>query len=87
MSRKPKTDRRETWAQELADLLATTKEAGPYSLHRRDEILEALDRVREGTYGLCRDCGRKISADRLRVKPEASRCVRCQRKAEGSRAA
>ncbi len=45
---------------------------------RAAEAVDALERIREGTYGICADCRRKIPAARLRVKPEATRCVACQ---------
>ncbi len=39
---------------------------------------EALQRIDEGTYGICADCSKRIPAARLQVKPEAARCVACQ---------
>ena len=38
----------------------------------------ALDRMREGSYGLCQDCGEPIGARRLAAVPWTGRCVRCQ---------
>lgn len=34
------------------------------------------------TSGLCCECGSKISANRLRVKPDAARCIDCQMQQE-----
>lgn len=45
---------------------------------RAVEAVEALRRIQDGTYGVCLDCGKRIPAARLSVKPEASRCVSCQ---------
>ena len=42
------------------------------------EIEAALERMREGTYGLCPDCGGALTWARLDAKPEASRCVACE---------
>lgn len=42
----------------------------------------ALERVEEGTYGLCEECGEKIDKRRLEVVPFALYCVACQRKIE-----
>ncbi|WP_414039754.1 TraR/DksA family transcriptional regulator [Acidithiobacillus sp. M4-SHS-6] len=42
----------------------------------------ALERIRAGTYGICVDCGEEIPVARLRVEPEAERCVACQRRWE-----
>ena len=45
---------------------------------RLDRARRALERLEEGLYGSCEDCGRQISADRLKAIPEATRCVSCQ---------
>lgn len=37
---------------------------------------EALERVEDGTYGLCLNCGRPIGA-RLTARPEAELCIEC----------
>jgi DnaK suppressor protein len=42
------------------------------------EIEAALDRLREGRYGACTDCGGEIGLERLRTEPAARRCIRCQ---------
>lgn len=44
-------------------------------------IEEALQRVDEGTYGVCADCGAEIDAARLEVRPLSIRCVNCAEKA------
>jgi DnaK suppressor protein len=41
-------------------------------------IEAALNRLQAGTYGLCTDCGKSIAPERLRVNPEAERCILCQ---------
>jgi len=41
-------------------------------------ILEALQSIDEGTYGICIDCDNKISEKRLKYYPNASRCIVCQ---------
>ena len=45
-------------------------------------IDEALQRVADGSYGLCMDCGESIAAARLHANPIAMRCLGCQDKAE-----
>ena len=45
-------------------------------VERIDRALEKLD---EGSYGVCDNCGRPIPAARLRVAPESTRCVDCAR--------
>jgi RNA polymerase-binding transcription factor DksA len=44
----------------------------------REQVERALARVKEGAYGMCEDCGRRIPAERLRYQPAATRCVDCQ---------
>jgi RNA polymerase-binding transcription factor DksA len=44
----------------------------------REQVEHALERVREGAYGTCEGCARKIPAERLRYQPAATRCVECQ---------
>ncbi|TMC08760.1 MAG: hypothetical protein E6J30_05255 [Chloroflexi bacterium] len=44
----------------------------------REQVERALERVREGAYGLCEDCGHRIPTERLRYQPSATRCVECQ---------
>ena len=45
-------------------------------------IDEALQRIADGSYGLCVDCGVSIATARLHANPTALRCVGCQDKAE-----
>jgi len=42
------------------------------------EIEAALDRMREGTYGVCMECGLPLSRKRLEALPWARYCVSCQ---------
>jgi DnaK suppressor protein len=44
----------------------------------REQVERALERLAEGKYGLCEDCGDRIPTERLKFKPEATRCVTCQ---------
>jgi DnaK suppressor protein len=44
----------------------------------RDQLDRALDRLVDGKYGECEDCGGPIPTERLRFRPEATRCVACQ---------
>lgn len=49
---------------------------------RRQSIDEALTRLREGTYGMCAECGVEVSEKRLQAIPFAKLCVECQSRAE-----
>jgi RNA polymerase-binding transcription factor DksA len=41
------------------------------------EVLEALDRIGRGTYGVCERCGNRIPRERLEARPEARYCIVC----------
>jgi DnaK suppressor protein len=58
-------------------LLLTTRE--------KEKLLaidEALEKIKEGTYGICEECGEKIGPGRLKVMPLAKSCVACQQNLE-----
>lgn len=46
------------------------------------QIESALERIREGSYGLCEICNNKIPLARLNALPYAMTCIDCQRAAE-----
>lgn len=41
-------------------------------------IEEALKRVNQGTYGICKGCNKIIPKERLEVVPTATRCISCK---------
>lgn len=47
-----------------------------------DQIDHALQKLDDGTYGICEDCGKRIPATRLRALPSAYLCVLCKEKQE-----
>lgn len=53
---------------------------------RLDRILEALHRLRVGSYGTCSECGDPIAPGRLLAIPEATMCIRCQERVEPAQA-
>jgi DnaK suppressor protein len=42
-----------------------------------DQIEAAIERIGDGSYGLCETCGVKIPKARLEAIPYAAQCVRC----------
>jgi len=42
----------------------------------------ALERIEDGSYGTCANCGRPIAEERLEAYPWASLCIDCKRDAE-----
>jgi len=56
------------------------------SAEQREQVVAALARLDDGTYGTCVDCGQPIPDVRLEVRPEAARCVADQEKHEAANA-
>ena len=55
------------------------------SARNKEKLLaveEALEKIREGTYGTCAECGDEIGGGRLKVMPLAQLCVTCQSRIE-----
>ncbi|WP_030265592.1 TraR/DksA family transcriptional regulator [Streptomyces violens] len=44
------------------------------------EVEKAFERIHDGTYGTCQDCGQPIPVERLEILPYARCCVGCQRR-------
>lgn len=50
-----------------------------YSLETRlRDINLALGKIKNGQYGVCEKCNKKIDENRLKVCPEARLCLKCQ---------
>ena len=47
------------------------------------QMEEAEQRLREGVYGICEECGQEIDEKRLALLPFAICCVDCQKEREG----
>ena len=43
-----------------------------------EKIEYALERLDEGSYGICDDCKKEINIERLKAKPSVSLCINCQ---------
>ena len=43
---------------------------------------QALQKLKEGSYGTCEICGSEIGLERLEAIPSASRCIRCKEEEE-----
>lgn len=73
--------------EEAKDLADRSDVEGAWAERERMEILwvqelkhisTALNRMDQGTFGVCADCGEDIPVKRLRVRPDASLCLFCQ---------
>ena len=48
------------------------------------QVIAALRRMHEGSFGICADCESAISPKRLAAVPWAARCIKCQEAADGN---
>jgi len=46
------------------------------------KIREALQRIEDGTYGICELCGEDISMQRLEARPVTTLCIECKKRQE-----
>jgi len=46
------------------------------------KIRDALERIDNGTYGICESCGEDISIKRLKARPVTTQCIECKTKEE-----
>ena len=46
------------------------------------QIERSLVRLKQGTYGVCEGCAKKIPVDRLNALPFSTTCINCQREME-----
>ena len=42
------------------------------------DVSKALDRIKNGNYGICKYCKKQILIQRLLARPESSSCVNCK---------
>ena len=61
------------------ELMIELIENGEESLRNIDT---ALEKIEEGTFGICESCEKKINKERLKAVPYASLCIDCTRKEE-----
>jgi DnaK suppressor protein len=47
-----------------------------------DKIKEAIERIDQGTFGICEMCGKEISQERLMARPVTTLCIECKKKQE-----
>lgn len=68
---------------------ATLESDRTFTLRLRDrerrlikKIQEALQRLDEGDYGICEECGSEIGVPRLKARPVTTLCINCKSKQE-----
>jgi DnaK suppressor protein len=47
-----------------------------------NKIRQALQRIEDGTFGLCESCEEKIGLERLRARPVTTLCIDCKTEEE-----
>ena len=47
-----------------------------------EKSTKALDKIAQGSYGLCEGCGKPISPERLKALPHALLCIECKKAEE-----
>jgi DnaK suppressor protein len=79
--------------QQVADPVDMTSQAAErelamQGLDRRAglvrQLRSAIDRIEDGTYGVCLECEEEIAPKRLRAIPWAQLCIQCQEAADRS---
>ena len=70
-------------------VLAGERELAMEAINREalvlQQVLDALRRLRLGTFGICAECDQPIAQKRLSVVPWAARCLACQEEADRRR--
>ena len=64
---------------ELDYMSALSAEAGSATI---GEIKRARQKIKDGTYGQCESCGRRITKRRLKARPFATLCIKCKEREE-----
>ncbi len=72
--------------KELIDKAAKSESALIYGMEyeRKSKEIHAIKnsmkRIKDGTYGICIQCGKTIDQKRLDIKPTAKFCITCRKK-------
>lgn len=78
---------------DIYDIASTEREReltlmlGDRGREKLSEINEALERLEDGSYGLCIECGEPIGEGRLKAMPFAKACIDCKYKDEKEKGA
>ncbi|MBT8762651.1 RNA polymerase-binding protein DksA [Desulfohalobiaceae bacterium Ax17] len=68
---------------------ATAESDRAFTLRLRDrdrklirKINEALERIEDGSFGICEECGEEIGIPRLKARPVTTLCIKCKSRQE-----
>ena len=70
------TDFKDIAAEQSRDVVDQVQ--ADHAAHELEQVLVAQQRVEDGSYGQCLDCGEAIDERRLTALPAAAYCVTCQ---------
>ena len=46
------------------------------------KVKKAIERIENGTFGICETCGEDISIERLKARPVTTQCIECKTREE-----
>lgn len=78
-------------SDDLADEVDLASSESEQSMHLRlrdrervllKKIDKMLEKIEEGTYGICETCGEEIGVKRLEARPVTDLCIRCKEEQE-----
>ncbi len=87
-ARETASEDRSTYSLHMADHGTATMEREKSQLFAQrggdyiDHLNKALQRIKDGTFGICRTCQRPIGRGRLEAVPTATQCISCKSKRE-----
>jgi DnaK suppressor protein len=66
--------------EEATETLELEKRLGLENRMRQEiaAIEHTLDKITQGTYGICDNCGKPIAEERLEALPQANLCIECK---------
>lgn len=85
LTRRPERGSQVSFGKRIGDgtteAISRITEVGVHATLRETErqIARALEKIADGTYGVCDTCGARIPAGRLRAVPQSTLCVACAR--------
>ena len=71
-------------ATEMADYATNLS----FEKRLEDELAKvevSLNKLEDGTYGLCENCGKQIEPEILQISPESTLCVSCKKALNGDK--
>lgn len=81
------TDGNESFADPADRASAESDRSFTLRLRDRERLLikkiqAAIQRIEDGTFGICEECGEEISIERLKARPVTKLCINCKSRQE-----